>query len=626
MHKIRSLVDIEHLEKVPFEQRLEGLDSSYSVFKRSANLWPDATAITFLPNGIADDTAQNISYADLYANVTRAANLFHSLGIGVTDVVSYMLPNLPQTYYTIWGGQTAGIVNAVNPMLEVEQLASLLNEVSCKVLVTTGPEAGLEQWQKIVALRACVPSLKAILLVQQSTPVDGMLQFDVELAQQPADELLSGRNLCRNDICAYFHTGGTTGTPKIAQHSHANELINAWCGAIMIDIGPKDTLLCGLPLFHVNGVIVTGLAPFMVGSRVLLAGPNGYRNRAMLEQFWLLVEQFRVTIFSAVPTVYSTLLTVPRGEADVSSLRFGICGAAPMPASLIQRFEEATSIRILEGYGLTEGTCVSAINPRDGDRRPGSIGLRLPYQQMKTVILDEQGSYVRDCVIDEIGILVIRGPNIFVGYKQNETNRQLWIDGDWLNTGDMARFDAEGYFWLTGRQKDLIIRGGHNIDPAQIEEALMRHPSVQLAAAVGKPDCYAGELPVAYVELKAGSDIETEELMEYVRRVIPERAAVPTEIFLVEKLPLTAVGKLFKPKLRYDVTEHTLRSILGPKLVEKVSSWQIEVGPHSVYGMQAKINVVTSSTLRQQVTDIVVAIMSGFSLNYELQWQEHCLN
>ena len=614
---IRTLADIEQLETVPLEQRLQGFFSTYDVFRRAAEKWPDAKALSFLPQGGVDDRVWAVSYSELFANITRAANLFYSLGVGPSDVVSYLLPNLPQTHYTLWGGQAAGIVNAVNPLLETEQIAALLNEVSCKVLVTMGPTIAQEQWNKVVELRAKVPSLQAVLLVQEPAPAEGMLSFETELVRQPADRLLSGRRIQRDDICAFFHTGGTTGTPKIAMHRHGNQLANAWCGTMAVDLCPDDTLLCGLPLFHVNGVIVTGLAAFMAGAHVLLAGPMGYRNREMLEQFWALVERFRVTAFSAVPTVYAALMTVPRGEADLSSLRFGLCGAAPMPATLIQQFEQATGIRILEGYGLTEGTCVSAINPRDGERRPGSIGLRIPYQQMKPVVLDEEGQYLRDCLDNEIGVLAIRGPNVFAGYKQEEANRKLWIAGDWLNTGDMARRDGDGYLWLTGRQKELIIRGGHNIDPAIIEEALVRHPAVQLAAAVGKPDRYAGELPVAYVVLHEGQSASSEELIEYARNAIPERAAVPCEIFVVSSLPMTAVGKVFKPELRYDATERVLRALLTP-ILSQALEWQVIVAAHPLYGVRASILITATQSLRVQIAEAVDKIMSSFSLHYEV--------
>ncbi|WP_034023190.1 AMP-binding protein, partial [Pseudomonas aeruginosa] len=180
---------------------------------------------------------------------------------------------------------------------------------------------------------------------------------------------------------------------------------------------------------------------------------------------------------------------------DLSSLRFALCGAAPMPVELIRQFEARTGLKVIEGYGLTEGTCGTSCNPRGGERRPGSIGLRLPYCQVKVAVLDGEGNYLRDAAPNEVGNLCLKGPTVFKGYLQQDRNRDIWIGDGWFNTGDLGRIDEDGYIWLTGRSKDLIIRGGHNIDPQMIEEALHRHPAVALAAAVGKPDAKAGELP-----------------------------------------------------------------------------------------------------------------------------------
>jgi fatty-acyl-CoA synthase len=234
-----------------------------------------------------------------------------------------------------------------------------------------------------------------------------------------------------------------------------------------------------------------------------------------------------------VPTIYAALLDTAIGENDISSLEFAICGAAPMPAKLIDAFKAKTGVKILEGYGLTEGTCASSLNPPDGQRIAGSIGLRIPYQQMRAVILDGQGRFLRMAETDEIGIIAIHGPNVFAGYLDPNHDSGLWIEIDgerWLNTGDLGRQDANGYFWLSGRRKELIIRGGHNIDPKVIEEALSKHPAVALAVAVGSPDAYAGEVPVAYVQPKPGAAVTEEDLLEFAASTIPERAAVPKRI------------------------------------------------------------------------------------------------
>jgi fatty-acyl-CoA synthase len=243
-----------------------------------------------------------------------------------------------------------------------------------------------------------------------------------------------------------------------------------------------------------------------------------------------------------------------------------------LPTEVFREFEQRTRIRLLEGYGLTEATCVSSSNPARGERRVGSIGLRIPGQKMKCVVLDEQGEYARDCAVDEVGVVVVGGPNVFTGYRDPQHDRGLWVDcGDgerWLNTGDLARRDADGYFWLTGRKKELIIRGGHNIDPAAIEQPLHRHSAVEIAAAVGRPDAHAGELPVVYVQLKKGASVSETELADFLRREVTERAALPKHVRVVAEMPLTAVGKIFKPALRRrearDALECALREARVP--------------------------------------------------------------
>jgi fatty-acyl-CoA synthase len=352
---------------------------------------------------------------------------------------------------------------------------------------------------------------------------------------------------------------------------------------------------------------------------VVLLGADGYRSPGTIPGFWRNVERFRASFFSGVPTIYSMLLGVPI-DADVSSLRYALCGAAPMPPELIRRFEQATGVKILEGYGLTEGTCVSAINPRDGERPPGSIGLRLPYQQMKAVVVDDGGRYERDCATDEIGRLVIKGPNVFPGYKDEKANRGIWIADGWLDTGDLARQDAAGRFWLTGRQKDLIIRGGHNLDPAVIEEAMLKHPSVRMAAAVGKPDAHAGELPLAYVMLEPGASATAGELLAHARATVPERAAVPSEIVILETMPVTAVGKVFKPQLRYDAARRALQAALDG-VARGLIDCRVSVGPDERHGTFAKVTLRALAPGAREAEGQVRAALAAFSLRYALEWE-----
>jgi fatty-acyl-CoA synthase len=579
---IATVADVERIERTALAERIQA-DSTYDMLRQSAERFGPQDALVFVPKGSADEPPVVHSYVDLFRRVTQAANLFHRLGIGPGDVVAYALPNLPQTHFALWGGEAAGIVCAVNPMLEPQHIAEILRAARAKVLVTLGPGPGGELWDKMAAVVEQVPTLETVLQVSlaqflvpgfvrpaaeaRSHAGRAVLDFDAECAREAGDRLVSGRAIRPGDIASYFHTGGTTGTPKIARHTHANEVFMSWGVREFVALGPGAVFLCGLPLFHVNAAIATGLGTFCSGATVLLAGIQGYRTPGLLAGFWRLIERHRVNYFSAVPTVYASLLEVPVGGADVSSLRYAICGAAPMPPEVFRRFENLTGLKILEGYGLTEATCASCINPPAGERRIGSVGIRLPYQKVRAAIIGSDGKRVRDCGPDEIGVLLVGGPAVFPGYLREQDNAKLWADEGWLNTGDLCRVDRDGYVWLTGRAKDLIIRGGHNIDPQLIEEVLATHPAVAMAAAVGQPDAYAGELPMAFVAARPGASPSPEELVAYCRERIPERAAVPVRIVVLPSLPATAVGKIFKPELRWRAIEHVLTEALAQKSI-----------------------------------------------------------
>jgi len=592
---VASMADIEAIEKIPFEQRV-AVDNTYDLIKASAERHAERTAITFLPAGNADEEPVILTYADLLARVNQTANLFHDLGIRPGSVVSFILPNLPQTHFVIWGGEAAGVVGAVNPLLEPAQIADILRATETRVLVTLGPSAENDIWRKVDAIRADVPSLETVLCIGGDGALpEGVLDFDAETAKQPADGLVSGRVIKPDDIASLFHTGGTTGAPKVARHTHRGEVYEAWAISLGGNLNADDVLICGLPLFHVNAVVVTGLAPFFIGASALIASPAGYRKPSVIENFWRIVERYRATFFSAVPTIFSTLLSIPMDGADVSSLRYAICGAAPMPVEVIRSFESQTGIKILEGYGLTEGTTASSMNPAGGERRTGSIGLRYPYQPMTTIAVDADGKWLRECEVGEIGVVVINGPNVFPGYLQDHHNEGIWPREGWFNTGDLARRDADGYFWLTGRAKDLIIRGGHNIDPEMIEAALHQHEAVALAAAVGGLDARVGEIPVAYVELKPGAEATPDQLMDHARAHITERAAIPAEINIVEQMPVTAVGKIFKPTLRYDAARKVLENALGEADIEAT----VTVGSDPVHGSAAEVTLADADARRR---------------------------
>lgn len=570
----KSLVDIEIIERMPLASR--GLPSStYAALQQAALRSPDRPALRFFLDAANFTETHDWTFHEFFADVTRTANALHRLGIGPDDVVAFVLPNLPETHFTIWGGETAGIVMAINPLFEAAQIGDLLRASNAKAVVTLAPTPGTDLWSKVSRQLSSLPSVSDILWVSMAPYVSeaqaaGLRQlaalekstqasvrihdFRQLLHEQSATDLVSGRWIASTDPSSYFCTGGTTGLPKIAVRTHGCEVFDAWAMAQNVDDGKLDRVyFCGLPLFHVNGQLVTGLLPWMLDACVVLGTPQGYRGAGLVDRFWEIVSHFRISFFSGVPTVFAALIAKPVAGIDLSSLEYAICGAAPMPVELFRNFEQVCSIRILEGYGLTEAACCSSVNPATGERRIGSVGLRLPYQQLRIVFLDETGAFIGPAPVDEVGVILVHGPNVFAGYLEELHNRDVWVEIDglrWLNTGDLGRQDAQGYFWLTGRKKDLIIRGGHNIDPKQIEEALERHPDVTIAAAIGSPDAYAGEVPVAYVQLVPGTHRDETELMEFAKTVINERAAIPKRITVVDALPVTAVGKIYKPALQ----------------------------------------------------------------------------
>ncbi|MEX3812640.1 acyl-CoA synthetase [Paraburkholderia sp. BR13439] len=623
--------------------------STYEMICRGAAINPSAPALSFFRT--ADDYAspECWTYSDLLRDITRTANMFSRLGVERDTVIAYVLPNLPETHFVIWGGEAVGIVCAINPLLESEAIGELLKASGASVLVTLAPFPGTELWQKVQAVLHHVPAIKDLLLVNLADRIPGEKGLAARILQRGESASLHGKGGVRSavpaqirthdfgtaianesgislddspsaridDISSCFCTGGTTGLPKIAMRRHRNEVANAWNAGRFLgeSIGPGKTIFCGLPLFHVNAVMVTGLLAFSRGAHVVLGTPQGYRGDGVVKRFWEIVEHYRINFFSGVPTLYGSLLEVSIGEHDISSLEYGLCGAAPMPVELLRNFEHRTGIKILEGYGLTEGACVSSVNPPRGERRAGSIGLCLPGQAMKVVVADEAGRYMRDCAAEEVGQLVISGPNVFVGYSRPEQNSGIWMDlGDgerWLNTGDLGRRDADGYFWLTGRKKELIIRGGHNIDPAAIEEALHRHPAVQIAAAVGRPDAHAGELPVAYVQLKPGVTTTEAELAAFLRASISERAALPKAIRVIDTMPLTGVGKIYKPALKWREMADALRSAL---VEAGVNDAAVSIVEDTARGLTAHVEL-NSVELEELARATLARFPFGFSLS-----------
>ncbi|MBW2347414.1 MAG: acyl-CoA synthetase [Deltaproteobacteria bacterium] len=616
---VATLADVETYERVPLEDRMP-FQNTYDLIRHGTSIDPEAPALSFILSGEDYKNALRVTYRELFENITRAANLFHDLGVGPRDVISYLLPNLPQTHYVLWGAEAAGIANPINPLLEPATIRDICLAAGTRILVALGEFPGSDIWEKVETIRDDLPDLKAVVRVLGGNDEKrNIYGFDEMLPSYPGDRLVSGRIISPEDRASMYHTGGTTGTPKLAPHTHFNEAAMAVMTAAVSDIGQGETTMCGLPLFHVNGTMVTGSVPFSIGAHVLLLGPRGYRDPSVMQNFYKIVEHYRAVSFSAVPTILSVLLDIPKGDADISSLRYLGCGAAPLSVELFRRFEAHSGMKIIEGYGLTEGTCVSSLNPLFGERKIGSIGLRLPYQQMKIFIVNAEGRFVREAEPNEIGSVCISGPNVFRGYLEERHNTGLFPQEGWINTGDLGRQDEDGYFWLTGRKKELIIRGGHNIDPALIEKPLYRLEGVQVAAAVGRPDPHAGEVPVAYVQLQDGAKLTPEKILAHLQAEVGERAAIPKEVFILDEMPLTPVGKIFKPKLRWEAARRVYAKELEA-LGDLAQECSVTVGEDKVHGTLATIRVKPAQGVSaSQLEDKVSEILSRYTVAYRLE-------
>ena len=555
-------------------------ESTYQLLLDAAGAWPDTIATQWIPDPADPTRRLDWTYAELAGTVTRIANALTALGVRRADAVTLSSVNTSMLYAATLAAQAVGIAAPVNPALSAERIAELVRRTGSRVLVAAGPELDPQLWQRLLEVAGQAGMTAVLALRPDGAHGDrpaltgddaangrgpAVAYLDDVIARQPAGHLADADLPKAADLAAFVHTGGTTGAPKVAAQTHANQLacgqgIAACCG-----LAAGEGMLGGLPLFHVNALIVTGIAPTFSGARVVWPGPAGYRDKALYTRFWKIIEHYQITAMSAVPTVYATLAQVPV-DADISSLRLPIVGAAPLPSSVREAFVRHTGLHLLEGYGLTEATCASTWT-RPGEERPGSVGRALPGQQIKAVRIGD-GSWA-DCAAGEIGELAIGGPAVFAGYVTDpdlggpRVSREGIVHDGWLNTGDLGSVDAGGFVYLTGRAKDLIIRGGHNIDPRVIEDGLLAHSAVRAAVAVGRPDRHSGEVPVAYVVPAGPGRFDEAELLAWAAIAIDEPAARPKHIHPIDAIPVTAVGKHFKPALAADAAVRAITEALA---------------------------------------------------------------
>jgi long-chain acyl-CoA synthetase len=469
------------------------------------------------------DARGGLDNTELAGAVRHLASRLAELGVGRGDTVAVVLPNCAEIVVVMFAAWCRGAaMTPVNPALTDDEAHYQLRDSRSRVVVgdtrarALADAAGVE-W----------------------IDVDSLHRGSHLSGSRPDPSAMAGVS----DVALVIYTSGTTGRPKGVLLDHAN--LEAMSGSLMehFELTGADRSLLVLPLFHVNGLVVSVLSPLRAGSDVVVA------RRFSTDTFWGLVADHRPTFFSAVPTIYSMLEADDRGDVESSALRFAICGAAPAPGGLLARFEKRFGVPVIEGYGLSEGSVASTINPLDGPRKPGSVGVALPGQQVHVVSSDG-----RHLPPGEPGEVVIRGANVMRGYLGRPAETAEVVRGGWLHTGDVGILDEDGYLRLVDRTKDLIIRGGENLYPKEIEECLHQHPAVLEAAVVGRSDEKYGEVPVAFVSTRAGSPVTAEELLRHCAAFLA-RYKVPVAIELLEELPKNSVGKVLKAPLRTAVAD-----------------------------------------------------------------------
>ncbi len=511
--------------------------SLYQYFKECTADYPDLVALVFFSN--------EITYRELNEKIKLTAAALESLGVKKGDRVALMLPNCPQYVYAFYACMQLGaVVVQVNPLYTPDELEYILNDSGAEVFI--GADAVFASFH---AVRKKVPVKHVIVSRLLWNEVEGNnISFDIMLQQhEPLQEEADIDP--KEDLAVFQYTGGTTGFPKAAMLTHYNLTCNViqtkeWLSG-WVDEKFKDGIkqyygVSILPFFHSYGMTCamnTGLT--LPAGQILL--PR-FDIEAMLD----LIKKYQPLLLPAVPTVYIAIANHQNIEHyKVDAIEICNCGAAPMPLEAMARFEERTGSKILEGYGLSEASPVTHCNPLMGERKPGSIGIPYPGTECKLVDIETGENEVP---AGEAGELIVKGPQVMKGYWNRPDDTAETLRDGWLYTGDIAQMDEEGFFFLVDRKKDLVISGGFNIYPREIDEVLFEHPKIAEAVSVGLPDDYYGEIIKAYVVLHEEETATEEEIIEYCKEKLA-KFKVPRIVEFRDELPKSAIGKVLRRSL-----------------------------------------------------------------------------
>jgi len=468
------------------------------------------------------------SYAEFVKDVNRTANMLSSHGIGKGDVVSLLLPNSAEyviAYFGCW--KIGALAGPVNSLLKPEEVEWIVTNSEAKLMLVSSD---------LVA--SIPPQFRGD---RRSNGRDRFVMFDeINAATEGFSGEIGTTDLGPDDEAIIIYTSGTTGKPKGCLLTHGNLIANArqisgWMGFV-----PDDRLLSVMPLFHMNAVSVTTISALYAGGSTVIS-PKFSASR-----FWEIIEKYQITSFGSVATMLSMLLERKDDSRTLAgsprSLRFAMCGSAPVPAEVMKRFEETFGVLVVEGYGLSESTCRSTFNPPNEKRRPGSCGMPIGNEMR---VVDEEDNEVPDGTLGEI---VLRGPNIFKGYFKNPDATERAFAGGWFHTGDIGYRDPDGFFYIADRKTDMIIRGGENIYPREIDDLLYTHPAIAHAAVIGVPDELYGEEVTAFVVLKDADSVTEIEIVDFCKQHLADFKC-PKTVHFVDDIPKGPTGKLLKREL-----------------------------------------------------------------------------